>query len=146
MFRVFSMFVILVALQTPVSITNAQELSPEFAPRAIKATKDAESGKITPGGTYTDAVSADLNLTPGRWLVMVTGTATHYNSAFKVCVNAECDMEWGNGTGNDWDVQSQTGIFFIPGDANTKVTLKVKCETGGCGVLNRQISAIAFKQ
>ena len=146
MFRVFSMFVILAALRTPVSITNAQELSPEFAPRAIMATKNAESGTITPGGTYTDAVSANLKLSPGVWLVVATGTALHVNSAFRVCVNSDCEMEWGNGTGDDWDAQSQTGIFFIPGDANTKVTLKVKCKARGCRVLNRQISAVAFKQ
>lgn len=146
MLRVWLLCGVLAVALVAVGNARAQDLSTEFTPRLIKIAKNAEEGRIRPGGTYTVAVSADLNLTSGHWVVLATGTATHFNAKFRVCVDSQCDMEWGNGTGNDWDAQTQTAVFLISGDGNNRVALQVKCAAGGCRVLDRQISAIAFKQ
>ena len=146
MLRVWVLCGVLAATQVAVGNTRAQDLSHEFAPRLIKVAKNAEDDRIVPGKAHTIAVSADLDLTSGHWVVLATGTALHSNSAFRVCIDSKCDTQWGRGTGNDWDVQSQTAVFAINGDGNNRVALQVICMASGCQVRDRQITAIAFKQ
>lgn len=104
---------------------------------------------------FEEIVSVDLKL-PGEgpgWVVIVTGTATHWNANFRLTLYkngqtkpAEVDpWTWGSGTGNDWDVQTQQHAFQNVQSGTYQVRLEGRCFIK-CKVASGRIVALALRK